>query len=216
MTVTILGWNAHANAASQGPRVAAALNQWPDTWQACVLTEVKGARKPLKKWAKRNKCRLIQERAYPMLRADERGDTAILVRRPIKVRRTWTAIMAETWTVFSHEVTHRPRRHRRVVLQLDGWRLRLSAEHWPTRGNRDAWNESYSSARRFLERPGVALVVGDLNADANDVANLADDVQGHVKGVRPDWCVTNRPVPIKVTSLVGGGSDHGALMYEID
>jgi endonuclease/exonuclease/phosphatase (EEP) superfamily protein YafD len=219
--IVVLAWNAHANAPSQAGRVTRALSQWNGTdVQAIVLTEVKGARKALKAWAREHGYRHYQEPSHHDP-ADERGDTAVLLRVKggcaVKPKRSWLALMAEAWMVFAYRVLHQPRRHRRVAFLLpDGARVRLSGEHWPTRGNRDAWEESYASARRFLDRRGAALVVGDLNADPNDARGLADDVGGRAVGRVPDWCVTNRRARVDVTELIGGGSDHKALLYEVE
>lgn len=221
MSVTVLAWNAHANAISQAGRVTRALSTWVGAdVQVIVLTEVKGARKQLRAWGKEHGFKHYQEPSHHD-RADERGDTAVLLRvkgkHAVKPRRDWLAVMAEPWMVFRYRVLHRPRRHRRVAFLLpDGARVRLSGEHWPTRGNADAWEESYLAARRFLEQPGPRLVVGDLNADKNDVHNLADDVMGRFAGRQPDWCVTNRPDSrVDKTELNGGGSDHVPLLFEI-
>jgi endonuclease/exonuclease/phosphatase (EEP) superfamily protein YafD len=220
MSIVLIAWNAHANAPSQAGRVTRALSEWNGTdVQAIVLTEVKGARKALKAWAREHGYRHYQEPSHHDP-ADERGDTAVLLRVKggcaVKPKRSWLALMAEPWMVFAYHVLHQPRRHRRVAFLLpDGARVRLSAEHWPTRGNRAGWEESYASARRFLERRGPALVVGDLNADANDARGLADDTGGRAVGRAPDWCITNRRARVDVTELIGGGSDHKALLYEV-
>lgn len=220
MTLTVLAWNAHANHPSQQGRVVRALSGWITAeTQAIVLTEVKGARKALRRWAREHGFRLYQESGTHDP-ADERGDTALLLRvkgkRAVKPRRDWIAVMGEAWTVFSHRVRHKPRRHRRVTFMLpSGGRVRLSAEHWPTRGNRAAWEESYDSALRFLDRRTFGMVVGDLNADHSDVIHLADDAGGKARGRRPDWLVTNQPARIDVTEQRGGGSDHAALLYQV-
>lgn len=220
MTVVVLAWNAHANSPNQAGRVTRALTEWDGSdIQAIVLTEAKGCRPALKAWGKRNGYRLFQERAI-LARSSEHGDTAILLRvkgtHAVKPRRTWVAVMGKPWWVFRYRVLHQPRRHVRVAFDLPGSaRVRLSGEHWPTRGNRDAWNESYASARRFLNRKRPALVVGDLNASRNDAAMLADDVGGKAAGRGVDWLVTNRRAKVDVTELIGGGSDHKALLFEV-
>ena len=220
MTV-LIAWNARANHPSQAGRVTRALTEWNGAdVQAIVLTEVKGARPALKAWGKEHGYRLFQERPVPR-RDDERGDTAVLLRvkgaQAVKVKRQWTAIMSRPWWVFRYRVLHDPRRHVRVAFNLPGSaRVRLSGEHWPTRGNRTAWEESYASARRFLERKRPALVVGDLNAARNDVHGLADDVGGKYAGRGVDWLVTNRTKGVRVTELVGGGSDHKGLLFEVE
>ena len=222
MTVVVLSWNAHANAPSQAGRVTRALTEWGGAdLQALVLTEVKGTRAALKAWGKEHGYRLFQERPNGR-RDDERGDTAVLLRvkgkHAVKPRRDWVAIMGEPWMVFRYRVLHQPRRHVRSVFLLpDGARVRLSGEHWPTRANRAAWEESYASARRFLDRKRPALVVGDLNASRNDAAMLADDAGGKYGGRGVDWLVTNRSkgVRVNVTELIGGGSDHKGLLFEV-
>lgn len=220
MGIVLIAWNAHANAPSQAGRVTRALTDWNGAdVQAIVLTEAKGAHVALKSWAREHGFRLYQERPIRDPK-DERGDTCVLLRvkgkHAVKPKRQWLAIMDAPWTVFRYRVLHLPRRHRRVAFLLpDGARVRLSGEHWPTRGNRAGWEESYSSARRFLDRRGPALVIGDLNGDKKAIEHLVDDVQGNAKGKAPDWCVTNRRADITVTELIGGGSDHGALLYEV-
>jgi endonuclease/exonuclease/phosphatase (EEP) superfamily protein YafD len=222
VTVVVLAWNAHANATTQAGRVTRALTEWNGAdIQAIVLTEVKGCRAALKAWGKGHGYRLFQERPILGRRDDERGDTAILLRvkgtHAVKPRRRWVAVMDKPWWVFRYRVLHQPRRHLRVAFDLPGSaRVRLSGEHWPTRGNRAAWEESYASARRFLERKKPALVVGDLNASRNDVHGLADDVGGKYAGRGVDWLVTNRRARINVTELIGGGSDHKALLFEVE
>lgn len=211
--LTILAWNAHANHPSQAERVANALDQWQG-WDVAALTEVKGARPALKAWAKRNNCRLKQERPI-RARADERGDTALLIRKTVRVKRQWVAIMAESWMVFSHDVLHLPRRYRRTVISVGDVKVGVSAEHWPTRGNTGAWNSSRASAERFLHRRGLRVVVGDLNASHHDAWSLADAVGGKARGRRPDWLITNRRSRIAVTQLDKAGSDHCALLYKI-
>lgn len=221
--IVVLAWNAHANHPSQAGRVTRTLSTWNGSdVQAIVLTEVKGCRPALKAWGKQHGYRLYQERPVPR-RDDERGDTAVLVRvkgkHAVKPRRHWFAIMAEPWWVFRYRVLHQPRRHVRSAFLLpDGARVRLSGEHWPTRANRTAWNDSYASARRFLNRKRPALVVGDLNASRNDVHGLADDAGGKYAGRGVDWLVTNRTkgVRINVTELIGGGSDHKGLLFEVE
>lgn len=219
MTV-ILAWNAHANHPSQQGRVVLALSGWITAeTQVIALTEVKGARAALKRWAREHGFRLYQE-VGTHDPADERGDTALLLRvkgkHAVKPRRDWIAFMGEAWTVFSHRVRHKPRRHRRATFLLPGGgRVRLSAEHWPTRGNRAAWDESYASALRFLDRRTFGIVVGDLNADHRAVKDLAEDVGGKVRGERPDWLIANRGARIDVTELGHGGSDHAALLYQV-
>ena len=221
-TLTTLLWNAHANSATQQRRVV----QWVDRWvsdndvQRIVLLEAKGARPALREWARTNGFRLYQERGS-RLREDERGDTAVLIRRrgkgAVKVKRQWTAVMDRAWVVVSHNVWHRPRRHRRLVLDVAGKRVRTSAEHWPTRTrpNAAAWAESYDSALKFLRRPGLALVDGDLNADYHAASALADEVGGRVKGERPDWCILNQRRRVNVIELGEGGSDHCALLVTV-
>lgn len=224
MTVVVLAWNARANHPSQAGRVTRALTEWNGAdVQAIVLTEVKGARPALKAWGKEHGYRLFQERPILGRRDDERGDTAVLLRvkgaQAVKPRRDWVAVMSLPWWVFRYRVLHKPRRHVRVAFNLpDGARIRLSGEHWPTRANQAAWEESYASARRFLNRKRPALVVGDLNASRNDVHGLADDVGGKYAGRGVDWLVTNRTkgVRVNVTELIGGGSDHKALLFEVE
>lgn len=210
--LTVLNWNAHANHPSQAGRVTKQLDAWPD-WDVAALTEVKGCYGALQWWAKRNGCHLEQEKPQGGP-ADERGDTALLI-RGIKVKRTWVARMREAWTVFSHRVRHKPRRHQRGVILHGGRRVRVSAEHWPTRGNQRAWAESYRAAERFLNRKGLGIVVGDLNAEKNDVYGLKDDVGGKFAGRRPDWLITNQPARIEVRELGKGGSDHVALLFTV-
>ena len=221
MAINVLAWNAHAFDTSQARRVTRALDTWVGAdVQVIVLTEVKGARNELRAWARRNGFKHYQEPTRGT-RADEHGETAVLLRlkgsHAVKPVRQWVKIMTRPWTVFEYRVLHNPRRYVRVVFRLpDGAKVRLSGEHWPTRGNRKAQEEAYLSARAFLERPGPRLVVGDLNIDRNGAANLADDVGGPVAGHGVDWCIGNRPkARITATELVGGGSDHKALLYEV-
>lgn len=210
--IVVLAWNAHANHPSQTGRVIDTLDRWPG-WDVAALTEVKGCYGALQWWAKRNGCKLVMEKPRPG-RAEEHGDTALLIRGP-KVKRSWIAAMREVWTVFSHRVRHKPRRHQRAVTIHDGKRVRISAEHWPTRGNQAAWVESYRAAERFLKRKGLGIVVGDLNAEKNDVYGLKDDVGGKFAGRRPDWLVTNQPGKVDVRQLDKGGSDHYGLLFEV-
>ena len=146
MTIVVLAWNAHANSRTQAGRVTRALSEWNGSdIQAIVLTEVMGARPALKAWGKEHGYRLYQERPILGRRDDERGDTAVLLRakgkHAVKPKRHWVAVMGKPWWVFRYKVLHKPRRHVRVVFDLPGSaRVRLSGEHWPTRGNHDAWN----------------------------------------------------------------------------
>lgn len=220
-TLDLAIWNAHGNAPVSGPRVVARLaDETDDHLQAAVLTEVKGCRRELKTWAKRNGFRSHQERPSRR-RDDEHGDTALLIRvkgeHAIKVRRRWVAVMAEPWWVWRYRVLHQPRRQQRVVGDLpDGTGVRISGEHWATKGNTDARTESYRSALRFLERRGLAVVAGDLNSDRDLIDNLADDAGGRSGGRQPDWLIVNRPGALRTRVVQTPGSDHSLFRFRLE
>lgn len=217
-TLTTLAWNAHGNSTAVAGRVIAGLDAMvTPADQRITLTEVKGAHLALTRWADRNGWRLLQEKPN-MRRGAEAGDTAMLVRvqgrNRVKVLRDWVAVMLQFWWVVRYGIRHDPRRQQRAVLKVDKKRVRCSSEHGPTDAavNAEARHEWCVSARRFLDRRGAALIDGDPNLSYDEASQLADDVAGKVRGIRPDWCFTNGP-RIDMTPLGDGGSDHRAYRY---
>ena len=217
VTIVKIAWNAHANHPSQGPRVVKAIDQWvaeDPTVQRIALTEAKGAYPQLRDWCRRNGWAHLQEKGNPADRADERGDTAVLIRRrgpgKVKVLRARVKPMREEWTVWSHRQRHKPRRHRWERLKVDRVRISTAAHHGPTQGNHAAVAESIDAARRFLTRRGGRVILdGDLNLTDDQVAQLADDTGCQVKGRRPDYTLTSGRI-LSDEKLAGGGSDHPA------
>ena len=221
-TLTGIAWNAHGNSTAVAGRVVTGLDRLVEPEdQFAVLTEAKGAHLPLTRWCERNGWTLFQEKP-DRRRGGEAGDTALLVRTAgrnrVEVSRAWLAVMAAFWWVVRYNVRHDPRRYQRARLRVGNQRVkvRLSGEHWPTDApkNRPARDEALSAALRFLSRRGPAIIVGDLNADLNTVGQLADDVSGRARGIKPDWCLTNG-ARIDMTPLGHGGSDHRAYRYVV-
>lgn len=223
--VTNLQWNAHANSPSQAGRVIKALDRWTGDYpgiQRVTLTEVKGCWSELAAWCKRNGWAHLQEKGDPDNRADERGDTATLVRTKgpgtAKVLRDRVKPMSERWTVWSHKQVHDPRRHRHQKLKIDRVRFWTASHHGPTRGNTKAVAESIECARRFLtRRGGRVLLDGDLNLLWDDATQLADDTACQIKGDPPDYTITaGRIVEVIKLDDDDGGSDHGAIITTVE
>lgn len=214
-------WNAHANHPSQGRRVVEKLDRWAHDHriQVGVLTEVKGAYPHLRSWCRTNGFVIGQERGTTNP-ADERGDTALLLRvkgrGALDVDRQWPAVMEEDWEVFDHDQRHNPRRHRRATFRTpDETRIRYAGDHWPTRGNKRAWEESRNAAASFLNGPGISILGGDVNSDWEEARELAQLVGGTVKGDGPDYLFVNRTADLEVRNLGAGGSDHDALVVTV-
>lgn len=222
VTLVKIAWNAHANHPSQGTRVVKAIDRWVDEHpevQRIALTEVKGAHSELRDWCKRNGWAHLQEKGNPDDRSDERGDTAVLVRRrgpgKVKVLRARVKPMREAWTVWSHDQRHKPRRHRWERLKVDRVRVWTAAHHGPTQGNHAAVAESIDAARRFLTRRGGRVILdGDLNLTEDQVAQLADDTACQFKGKRPDYTLTTGRI-LSDQPLDDGGGDHVARLTTV-
>lgn len=223
-----LAWNAHAGSPSEGQRVLTWLGRWAHQYrvQRIVLNEVGGIRPHLAAWAAENGYRIHQERRIawrPGAPKPEQGSTAVLIkvkgRDAVKVNRLWTAVLTLTWLVVSTGTRKAPRRQVRAALRVDGRRIRTSGEHWPTGEgtgpNTAAWTQARDRAFRFLARKSPALVDGDLNATRQQATDLARQVGGHHAGRIVDWCVTNSGT-VTMTSLHQGGSDHVAVIYDVE
>lgn len=223
-TLTTLAWNAHGNSTAVAGRVVRGLDQLvtPED-QRITLTEVKGAHLALAAWADRNGWTLLQEKPNPR-RGAEAGDTAMLVRTQgrnrVQLVRSWVVVMVEIWWVIRYGIRHDPRRQQRAVLKVgigeERRRVRCSSEHGPTDGvkNSRARHEWCQAAARFLGRPGPAVIDGDCNASYDEVEQLADDVAGRVRGIRPDWCITNG-ARVDMTPIHTDLSDHDAYRYVV-
>ena len=223
-TLTTLAWNAHGNSTAVAGRVVRGLDQLvrPED-QRITLTEVKGAHLALTAWADRNGWTLLQE-TPDRRRGGEAGDTAMLIRTQGRNRvtlvRDWVAVMLQVWWVIRYGIRHDPRRQQRAVLKVgigkQKRRVRCSSEHGPTDAakNEKARHEWCVSAARFLSRRGAAVLDGDCNTSLDDMEQLADDVAGKFRGIRPDWCITNGP-RIDMTPIRTDLSDHDAYRYVV-
>lgn len=217
-TLTLLSWNCYVANASW--RVLGALLYWirqhnPDV---IVLTEANKHADVLRKIPGYT---LFQEEPVKRSRSgdvDDSGDSAVLVRDGLAIRRARVVRMRKRWTVWSHRRRHTPRRYWVLQVRKAGlWKVRAS--HWPTNGfkgrNRVAFLESALRSRLWLRASRVPAVdVGDLNEN-EAVLRRWFGKRFTVIGHRIDLLIARHVRRIKHARLGKRGSDHYAQLFRL-
>lgn len=166
--------------------------------------------------------RVFQERPAPKGSGivDDRGDTAILVRDGIPVRRRRVVRMGVRWRVFSHNRTHTPRRYETIKVEVDGQWWSVRGSHYPTNGfdggNRRAFLESAARSKAW------ALICRTPTVDAGDLNESAYRLRKFfgrgfkIRGHRIDLIITRRVRRIEHRMLAKRGSDsHRGQLFHL-
>lgn len=142
------------------------------------------------------------------------ANVALLVRKQIKVRKTFTIRMNEVWKGPHKGAPQSPRVYRWLKLENQGSVWRIGGFHIPF-GNA-ARHESFARLRAWLKnakgRPTVAL--GDYNSGKTFVRdNVGKFVGGKVVGEGIDLATLLNCRLTRQENLGHHGSDHPAILY---
>lgn len=156
---------------------------------------------------------------------NDRGDSAILVRKDLVVQRARIARARLTWLVRSHNRRHTPREAQIVVLNIDGRKWRLRADHFPTGGfdsvNGEAFRDNAKRARRWLNlgkrKRTVSVIAGDLNEKAPRIKAFFGRKDREIAGEGIDLTIVQHGHVTEYKTLGKGGSDaHHAHLLTIE
>jgi exonuclease III len=214
--LVVLSWNVYSP--NPPKRVRKALKRWirkydPDI---IVLNEARNIHEML---SELDGYVLYQDKPLPKGsgKVPERGNTALLVREGLEVRRHRTVRMERDWMVFSHRRWHEPREFPMVRVKVDDQWWKVRGEHWPTNGfgggNHAAFLEAATKAKRFGESSKIPTVtVGDLNERKGKLRRFFG-IDFEVAGHGIDLLVATRVRRVRCKQLTKRGSDHFAHLF---
>lgn len=155
------------------------------------------------------------------VQARESGSTALLVRKDIRLRKSFTIRCKETWKGPKHGLVHEGRVLPGVVGYINGRWTTVIANHMPTgknlASNRKAWDEQQARIKAVVKNLGYPFtVIGDNNedwkaTDRRSMRVMAKSMGGRIvhTTARYDYTLTN--IPSGMTKGPKRGSDHPTI-----
>jgi len=141
----------------------------------------------------------------------ERDETAILVRKGLKIKGRHALRMKVPWKGPKAELEHKPRVFRWVGIQY--WlRWKVLGDHVPFGAKARA--EAEARLRAWLRRhPVASIIVGDQNEHAADMRERVAKGDAKVKGFGIDLAIFHGCRLVEKKKLGHHGSDHPGVLY---
>lgn len=148
-------------------------------------------------------------------RADENGDTAVLVRKDIEIVGYRYVRMTKKFRVPGHNFTRDPRVYIIVRFKYQGRVWKVYVAHWPFG---PAQEETKSKVKWWFAAHLLKPVihVGDLNAHRPEIVTFAKACRAKEVGVGIDRAIYKNIKSATVVNLGKRGSDHPMLLFKFN